>query len=161
MQRTVVMIDGTDVGKLREQGWMLEYPRVLDVVVDKIPWPKGESREITAAKVYLQPPQDPGKGWRDFLSYLRRQGYAVDQCNDTNLVMMHDLLVYSLHDKVDAVVLICGCARGMNGGFARVLQTVRAHGVQVEVWGLSSAPGFVRREAIFQSLEGTALLRAV
>ena len=162
-QRIAILINGESIGALKALGWELDYPLVLKQAGrgDAGRADGGIDRNVVLARVYLEGRENAGSGWHRFTGFLRDTGYRACFANEEGVPMhmMHDLLVYALTGRIDAAMLIWGDGSTIAAGLDQALQTVEAHGVQVETWALH-ASSFNHREMEWsRDLENTALLR--
>lgn len=162
-QRVAVLINGESIGGLKALGWELDYSRLLKKAVMSDPRRAdgGTDRNVVVSRVYLESRDTPGAGWYRFTGFLRDTGYRTCFTGQEGvpMLMMHDLLVYTLTGRIDAAILVWGDESSMVAGLGRAIQTVEGHGVQVETWALDTSPGKRRETTWFRDLEDTTLLR--
>jgi hypothetical protein len=158
-----VLINGESIGALKAIGWELDYSVVLKQAARGNPGGAdgGIDRNIVVARVYLEVRENAGSRWHRFTGFLRDTGYRIRFTDEESVPMhmMHDLLVYTLTGRIDAAMLIWGDPSTMAAGLDQALQTVEAHGVQVETWALHASSFNHRKREWSRDLEDTALLR--
>lgn len=162
MQRMALLIDGARIHELKTRRLELDYDLMIKKVAreDK-PFLGNIPRTAVITKVYLESPSDPTAKWTNFTEYLRGLGYDVQMCDTDGIefAILHDILVYTLMSRVDAITLITGEVRYLNGEFARGIYTARLHGVHTEVMGIGTPPAHLEEQGVrFYDLESTIFL---
>lgn len=162
-QRTAMLVCGADTGKLAPQSYRLEYARLLEAVQDnaRSREPMVLQRDLVAARVYLTQPETPGRKWVRFVDYLRSLGYTIclGQSTDIQLKVTHDLFMYALCGRVDAVVLVWGDSKGPTSAFVEGLRRARAHGVELSIWGTHMVPEGLKQVGQFRDLQEAGLVQ--
>jgi len=159
-ERVAVLVDGNNMAHgSRRHGVIVDYGSLLIWASQGGPRkPDGSKaarglahpRHIVLARVYLGPSRNGNERRGHFIGLMQELGFEVaisaEEGNSNKTAVdrdvMLDALALAYRGKVDRIVLLSG-----DGGFTRLVETLKALGVQVEVCAFPDASHALRRAA--------------
>lgn len=158
-ERVAVLVDGNNIAcSSRRYGVVVDYGTLLTWAARGGPRrPDGSlmrglsyAREVVMARVYLGP-NGNGNGKREsFVSLMEGLGFEVvvsaEEGNPSKTAVDRDITIDALlmahNGGVDRVLLLSG-----DGGFTRLVETLRSLGIQVEICAFPDASQALRNAA--------------
>lgn len=151
MERVSILIDGNNMAHgARRHGVVVDYGTLLEWAGRGGPRkPNGDfkrglaySRQVVLGRVYLGPTRNNNGARSRFVSLVKGLGLEVavsaEEGDSSKTAVDRDIMLDALSlaygGKIDRVLLLSG-----DGGFTRLVEILRAQGVQVEVCAFPDA----------------------
>jgi len=175
MERVAILIDGNNVAHgSRRHGVVVDYGTLLTWASQGGPRRRNGMvrrglaypRQIVLGRVYLGPTHSPNGRRESFVNLMEDLGLEVVTCAEEGDVsktavdrdVMLDALALAYGGKVDRLLLLSG-----DGGFTRLVEMLKALGIQVEVCSFPDASHALREAAnVFwdlTTLSGATMVR--